>query len=212
MTVRELLRRRRRWPHRDGCPTRTRSALVARPRAPAGKRAVGASDERSTTNRSSVSRLGRRTPPASRRTTWSVPVLGPWLRGHPEGVILAPTELVVELAAAPCLRTPRSRRGTGRVPIVTLALELCTPAYRHRFPAAIAIARANATRLGGRVHFVLDDLASSAAGFDLVVPTSCVPEAEVAGLAPSLPGAAWRAPGADGTELLRRLVCGVRAC
>ena len=143
-----------------------------------------------------------------------------WGRGFevtPKVLIPRPeTELVVELA----LQLPLPAHphvldvGTGYGCLaVTLALELphASVVATEISPAAIAIARANATRLGGRVHFVLDDLASSAAGgFDLVVANlPYVPEAEIAGLAPELtrePRVAL-AGGADGTELLRRLVC-----
>ncbi|HPC84574.1 MAG TPA: peptide chain release factor N(5)-glutamine methyltransferase [Thermoanaerobaculaceae bacterium] len=126
------------------------------------------------------------------------------------------TELVVErILRLPLPRQPRVLDvGTGSGCLaVTLALELpgASVTATEISAAAIAVARANAIRLGGRVRFVLCDLASPLAGeFDLVVANlPYVPAGQLAGLAPEL---AWEprlalVGGADGTELLQRLLC-----
>lgn len=142
-----------------------------------------------------------------------------WGRGFavaPEVLIPRPeTELVVEIA----LRLPLPERprildvGTGSGCLaVTLALELpgAEVVATEISLAALSVARANAARLGGRVRWVLADVASPLLGdFDLVVANlPYVSEAELADLAPEL---AWEPQvalvgGADGAELLRRLV------
>lgn len=142
-----------------------------------------------------------------------------WGRGfevRPGVLIPRPeTEMLIDYALG--LTLPANPRvldvGTGAGCLaVTLALEL--PHTRvvatELSPTAIAVARANANRLGARISFVLADLTTSLSGsFDLVLANlPYVPETEIASLAPEL---AWEphvalAGGADGTDLLRRLV------
>lgn len=222
MTVRELLAEAARvLPQRDGLPDPAREArwllahvlarseawLWAHPDEPVG-------GEAGARFRGWVAQRAAGQP--AHYVAGACPFWGRGFEVAPDVLIPRPeTELVVEHA----LRLPLPERprildvGTGSGCLaVTLALELprASVVATEISPAAIAIARANAARLGGRVRLVLADLASSLAGrFDLLVANlPYVPEAEVAGLAPEL---AWEphvalVGGADGAELLRRLV------
>lgn len=142
-----------------------------------------------------------------------------WGRGFEvrSGVLIPrpETEMLINFALG--LSLPANPRvldvGTGAGCLaVTLALEL--PNSRvvatELSSAAIAVARANAIRLGAQVTFVLADLATPIRGtFDLVIANvPYVPDGTIAGLAPEL---AWEprvalAGGADGADLLRRLL------
>jgi release factor glutamine methyltransferase len=147
----------------------------------------------------------------------SCPFRGRELLVTPAVLIPRPeTELIVERAHALAL-PPRPRVldvGTGSGCLaVTLALELegSVVAATDRSAAALAVARANAARLGACVAFARGDLAAHLAGpFDLVVANlPYIPDGELASLPATVrdfePRAAL-AGGSDGAELLRRLI------
>lgn len=156
-----------------------------------------------------------------RREFWSLPlavnadVLTP--RPDTETLVMAALALVPERAASFDVLDV----GTGSGAI---ALALASECPRARIvatdasPAALAVARANAERLGlaARVRFAEGDLYAPAgdARFDLVVSNPpYLADAEAAGLAPELahePRAALFA-GPRGTELLERLAAGAPA-
>lgn len=222
MTVRELLAEAARvLPQRDGLPDPAREArwllahvlgrseawLWAHPDEPVD-------GEAASRFRDWVARRAAGQP--AHYVAGACPFWGRGFEVSPGVLIPRPeTELVVEHALRLDLPAHPSILdvGTGSGCLaVTLALELphARVTATEISPAAIAIARANATRLGGRVRFVLGDLASSLAGsFDLLVANlPYVPEAEVTGLAPEL---AWEprvalVGGADGADLMRRLL------
>jgi release factor glutamine methyltransferase len=100
-------------------------------------------------------------------------------RVTPDVLIPRPeTEHVVEAALATAIELPRDRRrildiGTGSGALaVTLALELSVPTWATDIsPAALAVAQANADRLGATVYFAACDLAAAiaAGSVDLIV-------------------------------------------
>ncbi len=129
---------------------------------------------------------------------------------RPESELVIATALSLPLA--PALRVLDIGTGTGCL-AVTMAAE--RPAAHvlgvDLSVSALAVAQANARRHGVRVCFAVSDLAEAIVGpFDLVVANlPYLPDADIPRLAPEISRFEPRlalAGGADGTELLVRLV------